>query len=371
MVWSMGNKNLPQTEEVHDIFEHLRLAGQMVKAVDPTRPTMFPPPGTGRACDGHFEWRLGEIADIHYSFRLIRELNEIGKITNPRTWEPTFETHTREEMLAQSPWTGVWFSSEYGIINQPPDLLNAPYNSIICDTKEDPLGGKNTLQVFLDRLSREWGYLRDDPTSLGGAFFPWIAAAAGNVWGWELWAEDADWGILTQDLTPKPAFWAMRVLFSPVLLPARVTWKTGETEIRLPVRNLYNSWDLADCTLRTQMGGGPPWMGMLRDWRDVPMQGAPGTETEVVIPLWNPGTVTELEGQSGSRALHGAGSDRLPADHGGCAGCAGGSTSEGGGVPHRPGRGGVALHRSALSRGAGESAGVRADERGSRRLRDP
>lgn len=297
MGWSIGNENIPWTEADHDIFfEHLRLAGQMVRAVDPSRPQMFPPPGPGRNCAGFFEWRLGEIADIHYSFELIRQLNDTGQLTNPRTWEPTFETTSREEMLKQGPWSGVWFSSEYGLINQLPDLLYAPYTSILADTPEDPLSGKNSQQVFLDRFSREWGYMRDDPTCLGGASFsPWVAPANGNVWGWLRLAEDADWGILTQDLTPKPSFWALRVLYSPVLLPERVTFRRGDTSIRIPVRNMYNRWDLAECTLRTQMRAGPRWMGMLREWKDIPMAGAPGTTAEVEIPLWDQQTLEALE----------------------------------------------------------------------------
>ena len=301
MVWSIGNENIPSTEEVHEVFfEHLRLAGEMVRTVDPTRPQMFPPPGPGRSCAGFFEWRLGEIGDIHYSFELIRQLNETGELKNPRTWEPTYETTTREEMLARGPWTGVWFSSEYGLNNQLADLLNAPYTSVINDVPEDPLSGKNSLQVFIDRLRREWGYMRDDPTCLGGAYFPWIACGAGDPWGWERWGEDADWGVLTQDLTPKPAFWGMRVIFSPVIFPERVPWKPGDTAITFPVRNLYNRWDLAECTLRTQMKAGPRWMGMMRDWQDIPMQGAPGTTAEVTIPLWDEGTLKLLnEGTPG------------------------------------------------------------------------
>jgi hypothetical protein len=283
--------------------------------------------------------RVGDIADTHYSFALVRDLHETGTITNPKTWEAQMETVTREEAIARG-WSGVWFSSEYGIQDIRPDLLNAPYSSIIADVMEDALSGKNTQQVFADRLRREWGLMRDDPACLGGAYFPWLCAGAGtggrgsggraklplslirgkdgsagaspsqesfalppgvgggNPWGWVRWGEDADWGVVTADLLPKPAFWALRVLFSPVGFPERLAWKPGQTELVFEVRNGYNAIDLKDCVLRTQMGGGPPWMGMLRDWQDVPMAGAPGETATLRIPIWNPGSLKTLEAGS-------------------------------------------------------------------------
>ncbi|HEY3417506.1 MAG TPA: glycoside hydrolase family 2 TIM barrel-domain containing protein, partial [Armatimonadota bacterium] len=281
MVWSIGNENMARTEEEYDaLMGHLRLCKAMVLRLDPTRPTMFPPPGPANKIRGVLETQLGDISDIHYSFNLIRQLNDTGAIKEARTWTPTFDEVTRDQLLARG-WSGVWFSSEYGIMNMLTDLLHAPYLSIITDVPEDPLSGKNTQQVFYDRLAREWGYMRDDPTCLGGAYFPWVAAGAGDPWGWVRWGEDADWGVLTLDLQPKPAFWAMRVLFSPVRLPERLTWEPGQTEFTLTVENGYNSIDLSECTLRTQMGGGPPYMGLMRDWQDVPMTGAPGATSVV------------------------------------------------------------------------------------------
>jgi len=295
MVWSIGNENLPRNMKEHaDFFNHLRLFDRFAKTLDPSRPTMFPPPGPANKIKAIFETRVGDIADTHYSFALAREVNETGQMSNPMTWEAQMETTTREEAIARG-WSGVWFSSEYGIMDLRPDLLNAPYSSIIADVMEDALSGKNTQQVFADRLRREWCYMRDDPTCLGGAYFPWLCAGAGEPWGWVRWGEDADWGVVTADLLPKPAFWAMRVLFSPVAFPERLAWKPGETDLVFEARNGHNAVDLKDCTLRTQMGGGPPWMGMLRDWQDVPIAGAPGQLATIRIPIWNPGTLKTLE----------------------------------------------------------------------------
>jgi hypothetical protein len=108
------------------------------------------------------------------------------------------------------------------------------------------------------------------------------------------WGEDADWGIVTAELLPKPAFWAMRVIFSPVQFPGRVTWREGMDAIEFDLVNGYNGVRFEDCTLRTLMGGGPPYMGMLREWQDVAISGGPGETAKVRVPLWNEGSVKTL-----------------------------------------------------------------------------
>jgi len=295
MVWSVGNENMPFTQEVRDDFyNHLAICETLVKKLDASRPSMFPPPGPANKIEGIIETRFGEIADTHYSFKLIKKLNEEGKIVSPVTWDGEMREFTRKEAMA-SGWSGVWFSSEYGISNLLPEVLNAPYQSIIADVMEDPVSGKNTQQMFIDRLSREWGYMRDDPSCLGGAYFSWIAAASGEPWGWVRWGEDADWGIVTHDLMPKPFFWAMRVLFCPVLFPQRHRWQPGDTEIAFETTNHFNSIDLSECTLRTMMGGGPPYMSTMRAWEDVPVSCPPGQTTTIRIPIWSAHSLKTLE----------------------------------------------------------------------------
>ena len=301
MVWSVGNENMPETKEVADDgWNHLRICDRFVKGLDPTRPTMFPPPGPAGKVEAILELRVGDIADTHYSFRLIEKFAKTGRAKNPRAWDGTMEVTTREEALRRG-WKGVWFSSEYGIFNMQPDLLNAPYLSRIADVEEELLSGKNSLQVFLDRMRREWGLMRDDSTCLGGAYFPWLCSGAGkgengNPWGWVRWGEDADWGPVTADLLPKPFFWALRVLFSPVRIrPERVLWRKGEKKLEVELWNQYNSIDLKDCTFRTMMGGGGKWMGGLSDFRDVPVRAKPGQKTKVKIPIWNRASLASLE----------------------------------------------------------------------------
>ena len=290
MVWSIGNENMPNTKEHAAAgWDHLRQFEALAKRLDPSRPTMFPPPGPANKIDGIIELRVGDIADTHYSFHHIKRFLAEGEVVNPNSWEADMDTHTRDWALDRG-WSGCWFSSEYGIFNAMPDLLHHPHCSIITDVPEEALSGKSTLQAFEERLRREWGYMRHEPACLGGAYFPWLccgagSAEAGNPWGWVRWGEDADWGVVTADLLPKPFFWALRVLFSPVWFPQRLNWQDGETEIRFTVRNQYNAIDLADCILRVQQNPAGRYGTMMRKFTDVAVACAPGEKTEIAIPL--------------------------------------------------------------------------------------
>ncbi len=290
MVWSVGNENMPKTPDVAPAgWAHLRRFEAAVKALDRSRPTLFPPPGPANAIDGIIELRVGDIADTHYSFRHIQRFLEEGAVDNPNSWEADMVRMTRDEALARG-WSGVWFSSEYGIFNAMPDLLHSPWCSIISDVPEDPLSGKSTLAAFEERLRREWGLMRSEQTCLGGAYFPWLCAGAGNgpdsnPWGWVRWGEDADWGVVTADLLPKPCFWVMRALFSPVWFPSRLRWQPDANEIRFTIENQYNAIDLRDCTLRVQQNGGGTYMTMMRKFQDIPVTCPPGETCELRIPL--------------------------------------------------------------------------------------
>jgi hypothetical protein len=291
MVWSVGNENIPESAAVStDGWNHLSIYDEFCHLLDPSRPTMFPPPGPANKIKGIFELRVGDIADTHYSFTLQKEMRDNGKIMTPNSWEADMVEITREQALERG-WSGCWFSSEYGIFNCVPDVLNGPYLSVIADEQVDPLSRRNSMEVFAQRLRNEWGNMRHDPTCLGGAYFPWLCGgvgigAEGNPWGWTRWGEDANWGVITADLLPKPYFWALRVLFAPVWFPERVTWKSGEDHISFKIDNHYNSINLKNCTFRTQQNAGGSWISMLRQFRDIKVECVPGGTVEVKIPIW-------------------------------------------------------------------------------------
>lgn len=290
MAWTVGNENMPKTKAVSEAgWNHLRQFDALVKRLDPSRPTVFPPPGPANKITGNLELQVGDIADTHYVFGNVKRFLAEGKTENANSWEADMVEHTREWALARG-WSGCWMSTEYGIFNGMPDLLHAPHASIIDDVPEEPRSTKSTFVAFEERLRREWGFMRHEPTCLGGAFFPWLCCGAGsaevgNPWGWVRWGEDCDWGVITADLLPKPFFWIMRVLFSPVWFPEQLIWNPDDTELSFTIENQYNAIDLKDCTLRVQQNVGSVWMTCMRKFRDIPVACAPGARAEVRIPL--------------------------------------------------------------------------------------
>ena len=291
MVWSVGNENMPPTKKTAKAgWDHLKSYDDFCHRLDPSRPTMFPPPGPANSIRGIFELRVGNIADIHYSFNLQKEFRKTGVIENPNSWEADMVRCTRKKALARG-WSGCWFSSEYGIFNAEPDIMHGPYLSVIADNVENPLSGKNSLEVFHARLKDEWGNMRNDPTCLGGAYFPWLCAASYSdpenpTWCWGRMGEDANWGVVTPDLLPKPQFWSLRVLMAPLWFPERVSWKSGDGSIRFPLQNQYNSINLSECTFRVQLSIGGKWMSMVRDFKDITLSAEPGETVMAEIPVW-------------------------------------------------------------------------------------
>jgi hypothetical protein len=293
--WTIGNENLPPGPRTRDVYwSNVRLCHLLAKRLAPDRITMAPPPGPANKVKGLLETRIGDVADTHYNFNYIRDLNTKGRMLEPVHWGGEHVTVTRKQVLRRG-WSGVWFSSEWGLVNAIPDLLNAPYASVIADRPEDPLCGRNTLQVFINRVAGEWQYMRDDPACLGGAFFPWMCAGSGDPWGWTQWGEDADWGVVTHDLQLKPFFWALRVIYSPVQFQPRAVWRKGEKTFRFKVLNLHHRRNLNECVLRTMMAGGGGFMGVMRRWKDYRFDCAPGESAEIEVPIWNDVTFEALK----------------------------------------------------------------------------
>ena len=169
--------------------------------------------------------------------------------------------------------------------------MHGPYLSVLADQVEDPLSRKNSLEVFHTRVKEEWGNMRHDPTCLGGSYFPWLCAASyadtdNPGWCWGRFAEDCNWGVVTPDLLPKPQFWSLRVLLSPVWFPERVSWQKGDSCIRFQLQNQYNAVNLSECTFRTQMEVGGIWMSMVRNFKDIKLAAKPGETITAEIPIW-------------------------------------------------------------------------------------
>jgi len=294
MLWSIGNENMALDESEYDTLnKHLWLAKAQVTALDmQKRLHIFPPPGPANVIKGILEAKYGEVADTHYSFNLVKEFYKNKTIKNPRTWGmdvnynptdgPTFE-EVSYETLKEDGWSEVWFSSEWGITNLLSDPLFAPYNVIITDNPEEPFSGKSTQNAINDRFTNEWGYMREDEHCLGGAFFAWIAPNVGDTWGWTKWAEDADWGIVLPDLTPKSVFWAVKNQFSPLQFSKEISYDVNAGEITFELYNGCTRFDLKDLTFYVQLSNFSTWVE--RNFFEIKCVGAPGTISKVSVPL--------------------------------------------------------------------------------------
>lgn len=286
LCWTIGNENLsPGPEGAETFWANLQALDARCGELDPHHPTAFPPPGPTNQVRDLMITRAGRIGDLHYSFRPVRSLRETGTMTQASSWQGPFEEVSHAEARAHG-WSGVWMSSEWGLTNHWPELLEASYNSLLADTGEAAPG--NAFAAMAERLRAEWTLMRDDPSCLGGTFFAWLAVGTGDPWGFTMWAEDADWGLLTHDLAPKPAFWILRKLYEPVRLPEMVSWQPGTDTLRLPLRNDFHTTDLAACTVRVQTGPGGAFRGLMRGWRDIALACAPGAEAVLEVPLFNP-----------------------------------------------------------------------------------
>ena len=302
----IGNENLPASPEVIQPFlRHYAAFHKLAKSLSPDLWVCYPPPGPANAIPGDIEPRIGDIADVHYNFSSARALRDTGSVVLPESWQGPFTLYTREQLIADG-WTGAWFSSEYGIVNAVADVHDAPWQSVICEEPADWLGQQASTTVLAERMEREWGLMRDDPTCLGGAYFPWLPPGVGDPWGWTFWAEEGDWGVVTQDLTPKPQFWVLRAALSPVTVAERrIRVAKDQATVIVTLRNRYGTIHLAACTLRTQLGPTGQFCGLLRDWLDIPTAGAPGTDVPVEIPIWHEGARASLaEGRPVVLRLH-------------------------------------------------------------------
>jgi len=288
LLWAVGNENLVHEEKNREIFlRHSRLFDRYIKTLDPTRYTMFPPPGPTSRFPGLLSVELGEIADIHYTFKPIRQLNETGKLEYPTSWEGRTQCRTREQLL-EGQWTGVWFSSEYMTVDSLSDLHEAGYLSYIDDG--DPwrdAGKRDMVTTFRERLQREWGYMEADPTCLGGAYFNWKDPAVGQEKGWVQYGEHGTWGIVSPWLSIRPVWWLVRTIFAPVKVPQEVVVEEPREAVSLEVDNHMSFTNLRGCKIYARVcpGSGRSWGYEPSRWHVLHPDVPPNSKGTITVPL--------------------------------------------------------------------------------------
>ena len=288
MIWSIGNENMPESDAVAENgWMHLNMYDRFVKRLDPNGITMFPPPGPATKIEGIFELRVGDVADIHYSLTPAKVFLRDGQVGNPVSWEATMEVNTKEDALARG-WNGTWFSSEYMAFSALPDIIFSPNHCSMIDDEHTKYP-KDTpqIKVFYDRLKREWGFMRHEESCLGGAYFPWMSGGSsfslGHPFSWTVLSEDCDWGVMTPELLPKPNFWVLRNLLTPVWFPDEIEWFEGDDGITFELWNQYNDINLNECTVRISPVNSTFY------WTDISINLAPGERKIIAVPFWDDG----------------------------------------------------------------------------------
>jgi len=290
LLWAVGNENFVHEEKNREIYvRHSHLLDRYIKTLDPTRYTMFPPPGPSAGLRGLLSVDLGDIADIHYSFKTIRRFNETDTLEFCTSWEAkkAMQSRTREELL-QGQWTGVWFSSEYHLFNGHPDLHEAGYLSYIDDGESwRDAENLDMMDSFRLRLNREWGYMESDPTCLGGAYFNWKDAAVGEQWGWTQFGESSTYGIVTPWLTPKPTWWVIRTAFAPIKTPDDVTIDEPGKTVSFEVENQMSFTNLRECKVyaRACEGAGNSPGRDVKQWHILHPDIQPNSRGMITVPL--------------------------------------------------------------------------------------
>ncbi|MFH0796571.1 MAG: glycoside hydrolase family 2 TIM barrel-domain containing protein [Candidatus Omnitrophota bacterium] len=277
LVWSIGNENLPrprkadtplwnQGEEV-SFWRHSRIFHQWAKMLAPDRFTMFPPPGPLTTFPAYLQAGIGDVADIHYTFLPIKEWKKKGKITIYTTWEK--KKSCTPEDLKQRGWKGIWFSSEYFCFGTVPELLEAPYLSLIEEERpEERFQKHDTWSVFKKRLQREWSYMEQDPASLGGAFFHFKDPAVGKPYQWTSYDEGLPWGIVTPYLVPLPFYWIVRSIFAPIQVEQRLHTISEVKNAPVKVRNLFSFTNLSEGKTFVQESCGAANLGTTSEWKE-------------------------------------------------------------------------------------------------------
>ncbi len=225
VLWSLANES-----HFNRSFE---ISHEMVKQLDPTRPTTFNNPDPKRICD---------IANLHYP---------------PMPYDELVRDDPRPLLL------GEYY---FPVCHEQTDVRINPglreFFGFGHSEPESPWGrhcAESFTKPFLKPCTPPgaWSHIVRSRRVVGGAIFaaldePFYFADgthAGYAW------HHGFWGILDAWRRPKPEWWLAKHVFSPVWFPAReVEYTPGQGPIRLPVENRYSFTDLSELAFTWQVG---------------------------------------------------------------------------------------------------------------------
>jgi len=250
-LWSLANES-----HFNRCFE---VSHEMVRQLDPTRPTTFNNPDPKRVC---------EIANLHYP---------------PMPYDEQARDDPRPVLL------GEYF---FPVCHEQTDVrINPGLREFFGFGHSDPDSpfGRQCAEGFTRPFLKPctppgaWSHVDRSRRVAGGAiwasldepfYFP-DGKRAGYAW------HHGFWGIVDAWRRPKPEWWLAKLVFSPVWFPSRrVDFAAGQTTLRLPVENRYSFTDLSELAFTWELGG---QKGSVR------AAVAPRSRGEIAIPI-PPGT---------------------------------------------------------------------------------
>ncbi|MHB8866599.1 MAG: glycoside hydrolase family 2 protein [Pirellulaceae bacterium] len=225
VIWSLANES-----HFNRFFE---VSNELVKKLDPSRPTTFNNPDPGRVCD---------IANLHYP---------------PMPYDEQLKEDPRPLLL------GEYF---FPVCHEQTEVrINPGLREYFGFGHSDPNSawGEQCAVSFTKPYLKPcappgtWSHMVHSPRVLGGAIWAALDEAyyfpdgthAGYAW------HHGFWGIIDAWRRPKPEWWLTKLVFAPVWFPVReVDVPPGQTRIRVPVENRYAFTNLRELTFTWRVG---------------------------------------------------------------------------------------------------------------------
>lgn len=245
--WSLANES-----NFNRCFE---ISHELVRQLDPTRPTTFNNPDPKRVC---------EIANLHYP---------------PMPYDDQVKDDPRPLVL------GEYF---FPVCHEQTDVqINPGLRELFGFGHSDPesIFGRQCAAGFSKPFLKPcavpgaWSHIANSARVTGGAIWAGFDEAfyfpdgthAGYAW------HHGFWGIIDPWRRPKPEWWLTKLVFSPVWLPVRrVDYTPGQPEIRLPIENRYSFTDLSELVFSWQLGS---------NQGHVPASVPPRSKGQIVLPI--------------------------------------------------------------------------------------
>jgi hypothetical protein len=245
--WSLANES--------NFNRSFEISHELVRQLDPTRPTTFNNPDPKRVC---------EIANLHYP---------------PMPYDDQIKDDPRPIVL------GEYF---FPVCHEQTDVrINPGLRELFGFGHSDPQSAwgrrcaENFSKPFLKpcAVPGAWSHIAYSSRVTGGAIWAGFDEAfyfpdgthAGYAW------HHGFWGIIDPWRRPKPEWWLTKMVFSPVWLPVRrVDYTPGQPEIRLPIENRYSFTDLSELAFSWELG---PKKG------DIRASAPPRSKGQIVVPI--------------------------------------------------------------------------------------